>query len=121
MRENLVKLAPHGALARRVTLALDVGRILKQRQHALFAVFGEGVQIEQMIVGGRGIDFEVAGVNDHAQRSVNCERDTIHQAVRHPNGMNGERSDFEALAGTNLAQVGVVEQSVLVEFVFDIG
>ncbi len=121
VREDFVKLAPHGALAGRVTLALNVGRILKQRQHALLAVFGEGVQVEEMIISGRGIDLEVAGVNDHAQRSMNRQRNAIHQAVRHSNGMNGEHAGFEALAGTNLAQVGVVEQSVLVEFVLHIG
>ena len=48
VRKNFVKLAPHGSLAGRVALALDVGRILKQRQHALLAVLGEGVQIERV-------------------------------------------------------------------------
>ena len=121
MRKNFVKLAAHGALAGRVAFALNVGGILKQRQHALFAVFGKRVQIEQMIVGGRGIDFEVASVNDYAERSVNREGDAIHQAVRHANGMNREHAGLEALAGAHLAQVGVFEQAVLVEFVFHIG
>ena len=90
--ENFVKLAAHRALARRVALALDVGRILKQGQHALFAVLGEGVQVEKLVVGGRGIDFEIAGVNDHAERSVDGERNAIDQAVRDLNGMDGERA-----------------------------
>ena len=34
--------------------------------------------------------------------------------------MNGEDSGLEALVGAHLAQVGVVQQSVLVEFVFDV-
>ena len=121
VRENFVKLPAHGALAGRVSLALNVSRILKQREHALFAVFGEGVQIEQMIVGWGGIDLEIAGVNDHAERSVNRQRDTIHQAMRYANGMNREHSGLEALAGANLAQVGIVEQAVLVKLVLDVG
>ena len=35
--------------------------------------------------------------------------------------MNGEGSGLEALVGAHFAQVGVVEQAVLVEFVFDVG
>src|SRR5258706_7029641 len=35
--------------------------------------------------------------------------------------MNGERARLEALTGLHLAQIGVFEQSVLIEFVFHIG
>ena len=119
--EDFVELAAHGALAGRVAVALDVGGILKQRQHALFAVFGEGMQIEELVVGGRGIDFEIAGMDDDAQRRVNRERNAIDQAVRDLDRMDGERSQLEALVGAHLAQVGVVEQAVLFELVFHIG
>ncbi len=79
------------------------------------------MQVEELVVGGRGIDFEIAGVNDDAERAVNGERDAIDQAVRDLDGMDGERSELEALVGAHLAQLGVVEQAVLVEFVFDVG
>jgi len=50
--------SPGSARARtfagRVALALDVGGILEQRQHALLAILGEGVEVEQPIVGGVG-------------------------------------------------------------------
>ena len=121
VREDFVKLPPHRALARRVALALDVGRVLEQRQHAGLAVLGEGVQIEQPVVGRRGIDFEIAGMNDHAQRRVDRQRHAIHQAVRHLDGMDGERPDLETLARADLAQIGIVEQSVLFQLVFDVG
>ena len=52
---------------------------------------------------------------------MNCERDAIHQAVRHLDGMDGERSDLETLARPDLAQVGVLEQSMLFQFVFHVG
>ncbi len=79
------------------------------------------MQVEKLVVGGRGIDFEIAGVNDDAERRVDRERDAIDQAVRDLDGMDGERSGLEALVGAHFAQVGVVEQAVLVEFVFDVG
>ena len=64
MGENFVELAAYRALARRVSFALDVGGILKQRQDAAFAVFGESMQVEEFVVGRRGIDFEIAGVDE---------------------------------------------------------
>ncbi len=79
------------------------------------------MQVEKFVVGGSGIDFEIASVNDDAERSVNGERDAIDQAVRDVDGMDGEDSSLEALVGAHFAEVGVVEQAVLVEFVFDVG
>ena len=79
------------------------------------------MQIEKPVVGRGGVDFEIAGVNDHAQRGVDCKGHTIHQAVCDLNGMDGERPDLETFIGTDLAQVGVVEQSMLFQFVFDVG
>ena len=121
MGENFVELAADGALAGRVSPALDVGGILKQREHAFFAVLGEGVEVEELVVGGRGIDFEVAGMNHHPERAMDSERDTIHQTVRHLDGMDGERAQFDSLIRAQFVEVGVIQQSVLVEFVFHIG
>ncbi len=44
--ENIFKAWTHRAFAGRVARTLDVGRILEQRQHAFFAIFGKCVQIE---------------------------------------------------------------------------
>ena len=97
--ENLLEARAHRAFAWRVAAALDVGRILEQRQHALLAVLGKGVQIEQPVVGRRGIDLEVAGMDQDAQRRMDRQRHAIHQAVRHLDGIDGERANLEALAG----------------------
>src|SRR5258708_22380551 len=78
------------------------------------------MKIEKVVVGGGRIDFEVASMNHHAQRSVNCQRDAVDQTVRYRNWMNGEYACLEALISAHLPQVGIVEQSVLVEFVFHI-
>ncbi len=76
----------------------------KQRENTALAVFGEGVQIEELVVGGRGIDFEIAGMDDHAERGVDRQSNAIDQTMRDLDGMNGEWSDFEALVGAHLAQ-----------------
>ena len=41
--------------------------------------------------------------------------------MRYLQRMNGERSNLEAFSGTNFAQVGVIEELVFVELIFDIG
>ena len=120
VREDFIKLTAHRALTGGVSLAFDIGRILKQRQHALFSVLSEGVQIEEMIIRGRGIDFEIARMDNYAERRVNRERNTIHQAVGYADGMNRERPGLEALAGPHLAEVSVLEQSMLVELVLHV-
>ena len=81
--KHLFKLAMNRALARRVALALDVGGILQQCQHPFFAILCETVQVEETIIGRRGIDLKVAGMQHDTERRVDSEGDTIHQAVRH--------------------------------------
>ena len=49
-------------------LAIDVGAVGEQRQHALRAELGEAVQVEVLAVDRRLIDLEVAGVDDRAGR-----------------------------------------------------
>ena len=108
--ENLFKFCAHRAFTGRITAALNVGRVLEQRQHALFAVLGKGMQVEELVVRRRRVDLEVAGMNHHAERRVNRQRHTIDQAMRHLNRVNGKRSDFKALIRLNLVQVGIIEQ-----------
>ena len=95
LREDLVEARDDGALAGRVAGALDVGRVLQQRQHAALAVFGEGVQVEGLVVERREIDLEVAGVDDDADGRFNGERDAVHQRVGDADGLDGEGADGE--------------------------
>src|ERR1700680_1558199 len=120
MRKYFVKFAAYSTLTGRVSLALDVGRILEKRQHALFPGLRERVEVEKSIVGRRGIDLEIAGMNDHAERSVYGERNTIYQAVRDLNRVNRKRTDLESLSGGDFIQLGIVEQTVLVQLVFHV-
>src|ERR1019366_5704002 len=81
----------------------------------------ERMQIEKAVVGGRGVNLEIASVYDDAQRSMNGEGHAIHQAVRHLDGTDGEWANLDAVPGAHFVEIGVVEQAVFVEFVLDIG
>src|SRR3954454_13493249 len=105
--EDFLELGADSAFAGCVSAALDVGGILKEREHTFFAVFGEGVQVKELIVGGSGIYFEVASVNDHANGRVDSERDAIDNAMRDADGINRERANTKALAGLDLNEIGV--------------
>src|SRR6266567_2947619 len=116
--KNLIEFAADGAFAGGVATALNVGRILQKCEYAFFAVLGKGMKIEKTIVGGGGIYFEIASVNDHTERGVNGQRNAIHQTVSDLDRMDSKRTDLESLTRPNLVQMGVVQQSMLVEFVF---
>src|SRR5438270_8262069 len=102
--KHLFKFCAHGAFAGRITAALYIGGILKQREHAFFAVLGEGVKVEELIVGGSGVDFEIASMDDHTNRSMNRKRHAIDEAMGHANGINCERSDAETVTRPDLIE-----------------
>ncbi len=88
--------------------------------HPLFAVFGEGMQIEKLVVGGCGIDFEIAGMNDYPERRMHGQRHAIHQTMGDADGMDGERPEFESLSRANFVQGRILEQTVFLQLVFHI-
>src|SRR5450432_731122 len=102
MGEYFVELAAYRALTRRVSLSLDVSGILEKCQHALFAIFRERMQVEKSVVRRRGVDFEIPGMNDYAQRGVDSQRNTIYQTMSNLNWMNRERTDLETLSRRDL-------------------
>src|SRR5580765_4808332 len=120
MGEDLVELAADRAFAGRVSLAFDVSGILKEREDAFFAIFGKGVQVEEFVIGGSGVDFEITSMDDDTEWAVDGERDAIDETVRDLDGMNCESSKLDAFVGTHLTKIGVVEQTVFIEFVFDV-
>ena len=73
-REELFEARTDSALALGVAGPIDVGGIRQQQQHAALAIVGERVQIEQLVIGWRRIDLEIAGVNDHAKRRGDGQR-----------------------------------------------
>ena len=57
---------------------------LTEQQHAFFAILSELMQVEEIAVGRRGIDFEVSRVNHDTQRCMYRQRNAINQAVGNP-------------------------------------
>ncbi len=109
-REDLIEFAPNGALAGRISAAVGIRGVLQQRQNAaVFAIFGESVEIKQPVISGRGINLEVAGMDHDSQRCVDGQGDAIHQAVRNLNGIDGERTQDKARSRADFAKIGVVE------------
>ena len=94
--EQILEARAHGAFAFGVAGPIDVGRIRHQQQHAALAVFGQRVQIEEHVVGGRRIDFEIAGVNDHAQRRRDGQQHAAHNRVRDVDELDRERPERRA-------------------------
>src|SRR6266550_1606678 len=78
------------------------------------------MQIKQTVVCGRGINLKVASVNHDSERSMNREGNAIHQAMSNLNGMNGKRANLKALARPDFSQLSVIQQAVLIQFVFHI-
>ena len=120
-REDLIEARLHGPLAGCVTGALDVGRILQQGEHAALAVLGEGMQVKGLAVGGRKIDFEVAGMDDDADRRFNGEGHAIDQRMGNSDRLDCERTDGELDLGLDLDQLDQIGELVLFELAIDIG
>src|ERR1700677_5156225 len=57
-------------------------------------------------------------MNQNAEGSMNSQRNAVDKTMCHVNRMNREWSRLEPLSSANLAQIGVLEQSVLFQFVF---
>src|SRR5229473_2082835 len=107
-----------GALRGCKTGALHVRGIAEQRQHALVAIPGERVQIERGAAHGSLIDFEIAGVDDDAERRANGQGDAIHGAVRHGNEFDFKGADFHETAGYYFAKRGRLQKPRFVESFF---
>ena len=63
-------------------LAIDVGAVGEQRQHAGGAELGEPVEVDVLAVERRLVDLEIAGVDDDAVRRRDRQRDAVRHAVR---------------------------------------
>ena len=96
--EELLELLIDDALAHRVLVPLDVRRIGHEQQHAFFAGFSEGMQIDHSPEKRRRIHLEIAGVDDFSGGRVDDQRRRIDDAV-----IDGDRLDFEILELDRLA------------------
>ena len=121
LRKNLVEAGNDGAFAGGVAGALDVGGVLQKGKHAALAVFGEGVEVEGLVIERSEIDFEIAGVDDDADGGVDGEGNAVDQRVGDADGLDGEGAEGELFFGRDLDELGFVEELMLFELAFDVG
>ncbi len=79
------------------------------------------MQIESLVVEGRKIDLEVAGMNNDAYRRLDGQRHAIDKRVRHANGLDGERPDGELDLGLDFDQFDLIRKLVLFQLVVNVG
>ena len=108
--EDLFHARTHGALRFGVAGTVGVGGIREQQQHAALAVIGQRVQVEKFVVGGGGIDLEIAGVDDDAEGSRDGQGHGAHDRVRDVNELDLERADLDDLFGLDLDELRTLVQ-----------
>ncbi len=117
--EQLFESNDDRAFGRRKTGTLDVGAVTEKRQYAFLSITREGVEVEGLAIDRRGINFEIAGVNDHAERSANGKSYAVDGAVGNVQIFNLKRTQGCRLAGSDFVEFYLVEQAVLFEFLAD--
>ena len=111
--EQVLQSRPHRAFAFGVAGTIDVGRIRQQQQHAALAVLGQRVQVEQQVVGGRRIDFEIAGMDDHAERRSDGQRHAAHERMGDVDELDRERPQLQPVAGLDGVELDVIDHAML--------
>ncbi len=96
--EDVFETRADRAFAFRIAGAIDVGGIRHQQQYAALAVFGQRVQIEQLVVGGRRVHLEIAGVDDDAERRGDGQRHGADDGMRDVDELDAEGADFDFCA-----------------------
>src|ERR1051326_8435936 len=73
------------------------------------------MQVEQLVVGRGGVDLEIAGVDDDAERGSDGERYGADDGVGDVDELDFERSDFDDLLGLDLDEARLLLELVLFE------
>jgi hypothetical protein len=79
------------------------------------------MEIEELVIGGSGVDLEIAGVNDHSERRGNGQGHGAHDGVRHADELDLEGADVEDLFGLDVDEAGFLIEVVLFQAAFDQG
>src|ERR1039458_1341558 len=95
-----------GALGFGVARPVGIGRVGKEEEDAPLTVVGQGVQVEELVVGGGGIDLEIAGVDDDSQRRGDGQRDGAHDGVRDMDKLDLEWTYRQYLLRLDRIQLG---------------
>ena len=113
--EDAVERLADLALGAGAALALDVGRVGEQGEHALLAELRQLVDVGHAAVDRRVVELVVAGVHDAALGRLDDDRQGVGHAVAHGAEAHGERREVEHRVLGHLVQLDHLEQTVLVE------
>ena len=98
---------------------LGIRAVGEKREHALFAVGCQRMQVEFLSIQGSRIDFEVTGMDDCAGRCLYRERKCIDDRVRHMEELHRETAGTDLLLCFDRVKLGFTNQTVLFELVLD--
>ena len=119
LTEQLLKALAHLALAHGIAGALCICGIGKQCQNAFFAILGEASQIDHISVYRGGVNLEVAGLDNHACRAADGKTYCVRNGVVHMDKFNIKGTQSDVVPGANFHQLGLVQQTVLLELALD--
>src|SRR5262245_23460124 len=117
--EDLLHARADRALGIGIAGAIGIGGVGEQEQDAALAVFGERVEVEELVIGGSRIDLEVTSVDDYTERSGDGERDCADDRVRNVDELDLERADLHDLLGLDRDEAGIFFELVFFEAAID--
>ena len=102
-------------LTRGVAVALDIGRVTHQCEHALLAQLTEPRQVDHLAGYRRRVDLEVAGVDDHAERRRDRQRYRVRNRVVCVDQLDVKASELDMIPGADTADIHLIGHAVLLE------
>ena len=94
-REDLLQVRPDDRLRGREALAVDVGRVAAQQQHALAPELRQARDVGGRPVDGRLVELVVAGEQDRPELSAERDRAGVGDRVGHVHQLERERPELE--------------------------
>ena len=89
-----------------------VGAIGQQQTNAFVGCNrADTSQVSETAIDGSEVELEIAGVQDHTLRSVECRCDSVRHRVRNGNELDVERTDHSAFAVDNRNEFGAVKEA----------
>ncbi len=119
--EDILKPRTNGSLGFRIPRTVGIGGIGEQQQNSPLAIVGKGMQVKQFVIGGGGIDFEIARVNHHPKGGGDGQRDGANDGMGNMNELHFERADFHYLLRLNAVKLNFLFKIELFESPFDKG
>jgi hypothetical protein len=113
-REDLLEVRADDRLRRREAVAVGVGRVAAEQQHALGAELREARDVGRLAVDRRLVELVVAGQQDRAELAGQRDGAGVGDRVRHVDQLERERPELDLIAGIEVDQLDVAEL-VLVE------